>query len=156
MLPDTLRVSPSATWHKDNKHKFEIGCNPNPKVIDQSILNKSKFIITTLQVARAGPETSRDQQSQNTVNNLMNTNGKIDISFQRMENGLQNVDFEERDNPMLSPAPRAARDRRQGPPSPDNSMDFPGHVDDQPPGTQPHEGGGQATGSHTGQSGEMH
>ena len=64
VLPDTLRVSPSATWHKDNfpdpanKQKFVIGCDPNPKVIDQSIINESKFLITTLQVAKAGPEAS--------------------------------------------------------------------------------------------------
>ena len=104
-------------------------------------------------MAKVGPEASRDHSSRNTFDSIVKSNGKHDISFQRMENGSPEGDFEERDDPMLSPAAIAARERRQGPPTPDNSMDFPDHVDDQPPGTQPHEGGGQATGSHNGQSG---
>ena len=55
--------------------------------------------------------------------------------------------------PMLNPAAIAAIERCQGPQTPDNSMDFPGNVYDQPQGTKPHKGGGLAAGVANGPSG---
>ena len=64
LLPDTLRVSPTDTWHRENfpdpanKQKFVIGCDPNPKVIDNLYDKENINPITNLQVARSGPSAS--------------------------------------------------------------------------------------------------
>ena len=157
LLPNTLRVSPTDAWHRENfpapayKQKFVIGCVNDPKVTYN--LNDKENInpITNLQAARSEPGASNATDSHNPVVNKVKELGKLAI-FQTMEHETPEEAMEEVDIEMLSPGAREAMEKRRGPQARDNSQDFPSQAEAQQ-GNPPHEGGGPAQGGTDGPNG---
>ena len=73
-----------------------IGCDPNPKVIDNLYDKEHNNPITSLQAARSGPGANNDPDSRNPVVRQVKALGKLAL-FQTMENESPEDTFEEVD-----------------------------------------------------------